>query len=827
MSSFNRIFSWFWIGLVFITAPLSGEEKKPEPAQKKITFDEHVLPIFRAKCNSCHNPGDQKGGLNLDSYQGTMTGGGSGEVIETGDPAASYLYLLVTHESEPVMPPNQPKIPAEELAIIKQWIELGALENQGSKPKPKKKNELAKVVISSERPASAPVFPESVPYDPPFVTSMPNSVTALANSPWASLAAVSGHRQVSLYHTQSGELTGVLPFPEGNPEIIRFSRNGELLLVGGGRGGASGKVVIFDVKTGLRKAEIGSEYDSVLAADISADHTQVVLAGPKRMIRVYSVATGELMYEIKKHTDWILAAEFSPDGVLLATADRSNGLFIWEALTGNEYLAPKGHSGPITDLSWRPDSNVLASCSKDGTIRLWELNDGREIKRWGAHGGGVSALEFTRDARLVSIGRDKAVKVWQADGKNLKSLGGLPDLGMEVAYDSELNRVLGGDWSGEVRIWDANSGQHLYTLKTNPPSLNDQIKQVDAQVATASKAVTSSQQALAALAQQLKARQEAAQKTKSQWEAMGKQVASVQNEANKINGSVAPKKKNLAQLGGQVQDQQKKRDQAKADVQNTQKQLADAGQKLKAAQENQAKLTQAMKAAEQVALVTDAEKKQQADWTQQITANQAKLQKLQEELKKLETAPQTTQAENSPAAQEQIENLKKQIEETTKAIQALQNNLNALNQKIAARQKAAQTAKQQLDAAVKQTAAAQGTVDQLNKAMKEKQTMLAGLEKAFQERVKQRDQVQQDLQNTEKQLAAANKKLNDLKQQHAKLKQEFDKAQKASPITAEEKKKQDSWNQTVASQQARIQHLQARKKKLIASRGPEQQANAK
>ena len=48
---------------------------------------------------------------------------------------------------------------------------------------------------------------------------------------------------------------------------MKFSRNGQWLLAGGGRGGHSGKVVLWDVKTGKRVAEVGSEYDIVLAED--------------------------------------------------------------------------------------------------------------------------------------------------------------------------------------------------------------------------------------------------------------------------------------------------------------------------------------------------------------------------------------------------------------------------------------------------------------------------------------------------------------------------------------------------------------------------------
>ena len=84
-----------------------AEEKKPSAKKPvKITYDEHIKPIFRAKCFTCHNPNKKSGDLDLTNYTNLMQGGGSGEVIEGGSTEDSYLYSLVTHESEPFMPPK-------------------------------------------------------------------------------------------------------------------------------------------------------------------------------------------------------------------------------------------------------------------------------------------------------------------------------------------------------------------------------------------------------------------------------------------------------------------------------------------------------------------------------------------------------------------------------------------------------------------------------------------------------------------------------------------------------------------------------------------------
>lgn len=715
------------LSVSFLALPLSvnADEKKEEP--KKITYDEHILPIFRQRCGSCHNGNDQKGGLVLDTYAGMMQGGGSGDVLEPGDASASYLFTVITHESEPVMPPNQPKMPDNEIALIKQWLDLGALENQGSKIV-QKSNSLAKIEISTDRPADAPILPENVSLAPATLTDRPNSSTALAVSPWASLAALSGHEQVILYNTQTGLLAGVLPYPEGTPQIAKFSRNGQLLLVGGGRGGASGRVIVFNVKTGQRVAELGNEYDAVLAADISSDHALVVMCGPKRMVRVYSVQTGELLYEKKKHTDWVTAAEFSPDGVLLATADRSNGMVLWEAMTGNEYLNLKGHTGAITDVSWRPDSNLLASASEDGTIRLWELNDGNEVKRWNAHGGGVTAVDFTRNGNLVSIGRDRVAKLWQADGNQLKTYSGLPDYGMEVAFDAETNRVLGGDWTGEVRVWDAESQNHLFSLSSNPPAMGDQLAQANTALAAVQTQLKGAQDELAGIQQKIAAREQgvaaqkkkiqdseallttwnnelnaeeqkrvaAEQKTKQADEAVKVTTAVQQNATKQVETSVAELNQQNETIKG-LNDQKTKADVA----------VTEATKKLQDLQNAAEKNEEQIKAAE---LELAAAQKAVTDVVAQLTAANAKLTELQQKKASADNALKDADGKLNQA--------KTDLQQSQAALNASTQAKDAKAKQIADGQKALPELKKQLEELEKNapvTEAEKKRMDELNK----------------------------------------------------------------------------------------------------------------
>jgi len=536
------------VALALQSSLLLAEEKPAAPKGEKITYQKHVLPILRQKCFSCHNVDKKSGDLNLTTFSNVMVGGGSGEVISPGSAEDSYLYMLITHESEPAMPPKSDKLPDAMLAVIKKWIDGGALENEGSKPMaPKKpKFDFALKGAPTGKPEGPPPMPARMRLEPVLKTRTTTAVTALATSPWAPLAAVAGQQQVFLYNTQTLELLGVLPFPEGVPYVLKFSSTGNLLLAGGGRGAERGRVIVWNVQTGERVFEVGDELDAVLAADISADQTLIALGGAARVVRIYSTRTGKLLNELRKHTGWITSVAFSPDGVLLSTGDRNGGLFVWEAFTAREYLALRGHSGRITGLSWRADSNIIASSSEDGGIRLWEMQNGGNVKTWGAHGGGAASVEFARDGRIVSCGRDKVTKLWDQNGKQLIAYPAFGDLALQVTFCDETNRVVAGDWTGAIHVWQAADAAVAGDLTSNPLLLSERL---DAAV----KGVPPLEEKAKASAAAYQAAQAVATKTQADLDAANKSAAEWKQKFDAATTAIAQAKELVAKLTAEQQ----------------------------------------------------------------------------------------------------------------------------------------------------------------------------------------------------------------------------------------------------------------------------------
>jgi mono/diheme cytochrome c family protein len=84
------------------------------------SYDTNIGALFTTKCGACHGAA-ASGGLNVTTYADLMTGSKNGAVIVPNDSANS---LLVKIQSEK----HFLNFSAEELELVKQWIDAGALE---------------------------------------------------------------------------------------------------------------------------------------------------------------------------------------------------------------------------------------------------------------------------------------------------------------------------------------------------------------------------------------------------------------------------------------------------------------------------------------------------------------------------------------------------------------------------------------------------------------------------------------------------------------------------------------------------------------------------
>jgi hypothetical protein len=120
--------------LFSVVGLLPAEEQDPDRVKREF-FEARVLPLLERRCFSCHShaSGEMKGGLTLDSRSGWSDGGDSGPTLVPGEPDKSLLIEAVERKGL-AMPPKE-ALPAEEVAILREWVKNGAFDPRVLDPK--------------------------------------------------------------------------------------------------------------------------------------------------------------------------------------------------------------------------------------------------------------------------------------------------------------------------------------------------------------------------------------------------------------------------------------------------------------------------------------------------------------------------------------------------------------------------------------------------------------------------------------------------------------------------------------------------------------------
>lgn len=108
--------------------PTLDLSKLPAAASEAVDYAKDIQPLLSKHCYSCHGAEKQKSGLRLDRKADALAGGDAGKVILPGKSAESTLVHNVAGlDPEMIMPPEDERLPASDIAKLRAWIDGGAV----------------------------------------------------------------------------------------------------------------------------------------------------------------------------------------------------------------------------------------------------------------------------------------------------------------------------------------------------------------------------------------------------------------------------------------------------------------------------------------------------------------------------------------------------------------------------------------------------------------------------------------------------------------------------------------------------------------------------
>jgi WD40 repeat protein/serine/threonine protein kinase len=296
-------------------------------------------------------------------------------------------------------------------------------------------------------------------------------ITHLAFSPDGQRLAGADGGDVKVWDAQTGK--DLLSIKGGGGNVV-FSSDGTRLATtsGGGVDQKSGiprvkRVKVWDAQSGEELLTIESAFNCVA---FSPDGKILATATDDNTVKLWDAKTGKELRALKGHTATVWKVAFSPDGKRLASAGwlwlpfgKSMAVKVWDTQTGKELLSIPdcGYS-----VAFSPDSKHLACGAWEGsnTVQVRDAQSGLELFTLKGDTRRAHSLAFSADGKRLAAAGYGAVRVWDIQIANSPLI--LQEGKPPFAFSPDGKRLASaGGTGGEVKVWDALTGQEQLTLK--------------------------------------------------------------------------------------------------------------------------------------------------------------------------------------------------------------------------------------------------------------------------------------------------------------------------------------------------------------------------
>lgn len=301
------------------------------------------------------------------------------------------------------------------------------------------------------------------------------------------IAAGAEDRTVRLWDLETGELLRTFgpddpdtEAIEGHPGWVRgltFSPDGRYLV----SSGESGRVLQWDLESGAVVRSFG-EARRAYKTVFSADGKTLFGATFENDVPIWDFETGELILTLRGHTAAVFSVALGPEEKTILTASQDGSVRLWDLETGAELHRFWGHSDWVFDVAFLPGGERFVSSSYDSTLRLWDIKTDQMLRRLDGHPDTIYQVVFNADgSRLLSASRDQTARLWDVEtGELIRTFGpddpttdaveGHADGVISVAFSPDGKRILSGDLSSVMILWDAETGEVIRVFPRDDPA---------------------------------------------------------------------------------------------------------------------------------------------------------------------------------------------------------------------------------------------------------------------------------------------------------------------------------------------------------------------
>jgi WD40 repeat protein/serine/threonine protein kinase len=283
-------------------------------------------------------------------------------------------------------------------------------------------------------------------------------VSSVAISPdGRRIVSVSGRKIIKVWDAETGEELKTL---RGRFSQAAFSPDGKRIVAGGMI------TTVWDSVSGIELMTLEGHKGLVTSVSFSPDGKRIV-SGDTDIIKIWDAETGVEIATLRRGQESRTeSVAFSPDGRFIVSGTKPNAVSVWDVSGSGEVKTFRGHEGFVISSAFTPDGKQIVSGSSDGTIKVWDATIDREVTKLIGHRQYVYSMAFSPDGeRIVSGGYDNTIRMWDVgSGAEVMTLRGHQDWVKSVAFSADGKRIVSGSNDKTVKTWDVKTGAEAMTL---------------------------------------------------------------------------------------------------------------------------------------------------------------------------------------------------------------------------------------------------------------------------------------------------------------------------------------------------------------------------
>jgi WD40 repeat protein len=300
------------------------------------------------------------------------------------------------------------------------------------------------------------------------------------------LAGLAGSGTAYLWEAATGAVQRTLAAPgNARQSLLSFAPDGTALAIADDQGG----IRVWDAQTGQLRAGPLQAGGPVAALGYGPDGKTLISRNESGQVTAWTLPAGVPRFVAQAPAPGPVPApasaadatpapeparpKASPQAAARAAAPSSAKEPAKDPAASFDAASAKPHWRGIKALAVDPANRWVAAGGDGGQLRILGADGQPRFTLDGHHHQDVAGVAFTADSsRMVSIGRDTTVQVWNvATGQQERALDGLEHPPRALAVSSR-DQIAGAGEETRIVIWDGASGQMKQVLRGHKDFVN-------------------------------------------------------------------------------------------------------------------------------------------------------------------------------------------------------------------------------------------------------------------------------------------------------------------------------------------------------------------